>query len=306
MKRKLLISALALILVLVLAGCGCKHEWEDATCKDPKTCSECGKTKGEALGHKWQDATCTTPKTCSVCKATEGNPLDHTWQEATCSSPKTCSACKITEGTVIAHTWEEATTEAPKTCTVCKSTEGEKLKVEDSRFTTAATKELHGTWHSELNMTAQMMGLDKGFENGIDAIMTITFGKTGEMAIGMKVKDEKAFIEDFKAYTLLVLYDTFQKQGLNKAQTDQLIQANYDMTTEEYVEAEVKKQDINAIFNSYKDEGVYYVKDGRFYMGEKWTGSFQNSAFSVKDGVLVIDEMKNIDGTAAMQWKKAA
>jgi DNA-directed RNA polymerase subunit RPC12/RpoP len=29
----------------------CEHEWLDATCTTPKTCSLCGKTEGEALGH---------------------------------------------------------------------------------------------------------------------------------------------------------------------------------------------------------------------------------------------------------------
>jgi hypothetical protein len=29
----------------------CEHDWIDATCTTPKTCSLCGKTEGEALGH---------------------------------------------------------------------------------------------------------------------------------------------------------------------------------------------------------------------------------------------------------------
>lgn len=31
----------------------------------------------KATGHQWKDATCTTPKTCTVCGATEGEPLGH-------------------------------------------------------------------------------------------------------------------------------------------------------------------------------------------------------------------------------------
>ena len=33
----------------------CEHEWTEATCFDPKTCTRCGETEGEALGHKWTD-----------------------------------------------------------------------------------------------------------------------------------------------------------------------------------------------------------------------------------------------------------
>ena len=51
------------------------HEWEDATCTEPKTCKTCGATEGEALGHDWKDATTEAPKTCSRCGATEGEKL---------------------------------------------------------------------------------------------------------------------------------------------------------------------------------------------------------------------------------------
>ena len=48
---------LAVVMVLCcLTGCGeegtgCEHEWVDATCTEPKTCSLCGETEGAALGH---------------------------------------------------------------------------------------------------------------------------------------------------------------------------------------------------------------------------------------------------------------
>ena len=31
----------------------CVHEWTDATCSAPKTCSKCGETEGDALGHSY-------------------------------------------------------------------------------------------------------------------------------------------------------------------------------------------------------------------------------------------------------------
>ena len=55
------------------------------------TCS-CGEVKNQSLpldNHDWQEATCSAPKTCSVCGETEGSVKNHNWQEATCSAPKT-------------------------------------------------------------------------------------------------------------------------------------------------------------------------------------------------------------------------
>ena len=53
------------------------HDFGEATCSEPATCSRCGETTGETLAHTWADATCTTPKTCTVCGETEGELLEH-------------------------------------------------------------------------------------------------------------------------------------------------------------------------------------------------------------------------------------
>ena len=122
MKKKALLLCCALVLtLLMLPGCArvkCligSHEWNDADCVTPKTCSVCGETEGKALGHSWVDATCTTPKTCSVCEETEGKALGHSWVDATCITPKTCSTCKITEGAIIDHLYENGY------CTMCNA-----------------------------------------------------------------------------------------------------------------------------------------------------------------------------------------
>lgn len=95
------ITTFLLSLSMLFSLCACKkheHTWVDATCTEPKTCSECGETEGELLGHDWQEATCTEPKTCTVCGETEGEALGHQWKEATVSAPKTCERCGETEG----------------------------------------------------------------------------------------------------------------------------------------------------------------------------------------------------------------
>ena len=151
--KKAVALMLAISMAFALCACCLSHDWQEATCTEPKTCLKCGKTEGEALGHKWEEATCTKPKTCSVCGVTEGkalghkageatctepsicsvcgetvkNALGHKWVDATCTEPKTCSVCGATEGTALGHQWKDATVRTPKTCERCGETEGEPL-----------------------------------------------------------------------------------------------------------------------------------------------------------------------------------
>ena len=112
---------------VLLIGCGHEHQWIDATCTEPRTCSECGKTEGEALGHEWIEATCTEAKHCSRCGETEGEPLEHEWEDATCTEARYCKVCGRTDGEPLGHDWMDATHEAPKTCSRCGETEGKPL-----------------------------------------------------------------------------------------------------------------------------------------------------------------------------------
>lgn len=129
-KAALLLSAIFVITSGLLCGCQlfCEHEWVDATCLAPKTCSLCALTEGEPAAHQWLDADCTNPKTCAVCTITEGDPLEHTWTEATCTTAKTCSACSATDGDPLGHSpsepvvvtdYVEATQTTTVSCTVC-------------------------------------------------------------------------------------------------------------------------------------------------------------------------------------------
>ena len=109
--KKYLLSIVSVMIVFVISGCGHEHKWVDATCTEPKTCSECGETEGEPLGHKWLEATCTEPKTCSVCGEKEGEALGHTWDMATCMHPTTCKVCGFSPDDKLADhacdNWEE-------------------------------------------------------------------------------------------------------------------------------------------------------------------------------------------------------
>ena len=75
------------------------------------------------LGHDWVDATCTAPKTCSRCDATEGNALGHdfakVWSSDADGHWHACSRCDAKDGEA-AHTPGAAATETtPQKCTEC-------------------------------------------------------------------------------------------------------------------------------------------------------------------------------------------
>lgn len=127
-KSSLLVACLlTIILVLYFIFKPCGHDWLEANCDNPKTCSLCEITEGEPLGHKWVEANCETPKTCSLCNTTEGEPLGHKWVEATCDVAATCEVCNETNGEPLGHQWKDATCLESKTCSVCSITEGEPL-----------------------------------------------------------------------------------------------------------------------------------------------------------------------------------
>ena len=109
--KKLLSFVLCLIIAVLLIGCGHQHTWQEATCTNPKTCSECGETEGEPLGHTWIDATCEEPETCSVCGATQGEANGHVWEKATCQHPEQCAICGSTKNSQLTdhecNSWTE-------------------------------------------------------------------------------------------------------------------------------------------------------------------------------------------------------
>ena len=90
--RKFLSFSLILAMLFSMSGCGCSHQWEEATCLAPKTCSQCGETEGEVADH--------TPGELTVAEVnTEALTITHNLP---------CSVC----GTVL-ETKESATGIAP-------------------------------------------------------------------------------------------------------------------------------------------------------------------------------------------------
>lgn len=98
MRKKLISILISIILILSLTGCGGyenghKHSWVPPTCTEPIVCTECGATKGEALGHTFVSATCVAPSTCARCGETQGEPIGHMYTKPTYTEPSTCLVC---------------------------------------------------------------------------------------------------------------------------------------------------------------------------------------------------------------------
>ena len=143
---RIFILSTLVALVLLFVACGEEdpaehvHSWVDATCTEPRHCTGCELTYGEALGHTEVTdenivPTCTEPgktmgKHCSVCgevtlAQTVVDATGHSWSEISCEAPKTCSTCGETEGDALGHDMHYPDCYTPHTCTRCQITEGE-------------------------------------------------------------------------------------------------------------------------------------------------------------------------------------
>ncbi len=322
MNKKTYLSALCVLVLLialsaVMTGCSCKHEWKDATCDTPKTCTKCNeaegealshkwadatcetaktcslcqKTEGNALGHKWADATCETAKTCSVCNKTEGSALGHKWADATCETAKTCSNCKKTEGEALGHKWIDATTEAPKTCSVCSKTEGDRI-ITDPRFKTEACKALIGTWQGILRMKGSETGIE-GFTGVLELAYTLNFGNDGSYKETLSIANKDAFTKALEDDYVAAFYAEFAKQGLNQAQADAAMKATYGMDVRGYSKYMVSAANWDTIYNTTVI-GVYYVANGLIYSGESWTAVLDSDTYAISGNTLTIASLSTL------------
>ena len=94
---------------------GCRETLENCSDANNDGDHKCDVCQADGITeHEWVDATCTAPKTCSECSATEGKKLGHDMAEATCTAPATCKrGCGYTEGEANGHSNKDGK------CTVC-------------------------------------------------------------------------------------------------------------------------------------------------------------------------------------------
>lgn len=138
------------------------------------------------------------------------------------------------------HEWLDATTDAPKTCSICQKTEGERI-ITDARFTTAACKDLFGTWKGVYKMPATF--IDANLTQTLDLEVSFIFNNDGSFQNLVKITNK----DDFAQIT------------------------DYDLDGFEH-----------------EDTGVYYVADGKLFIGEKWDGALRPETYTITDNILTI------------------
>ncbi len=280
--KKCMLILMILLIAVALCACGCDHEWNEAGCTAPKTCTLCGETEGEPLGHSWTDASCENAKTCTLCGETEGEALGHSWVDADCDTAKTCTVCGGMEGEPLGHSWIDATTETPKTCEVCAATEGERI-ITDPRFTTAACEPLFGSWKGQITMTAEENGLT-GVEGEIVFDVVMTFGNDGTVTQRSTFADWESTKLLFREYIANSTYQQMAAQGMDAAAADAAMEAQYGMTVAEYAQAYVDAIDLDAV--QVPTEMVYYTEGGTLYMAYSWDEEMEVSMYSIEGDTL--------------------
>lgn len=143
MKKLFCLVFASIMLMLALSSCdvingflgndtpnehtsGCEHDWAEATCETPKTCTKCGRSEGEISDHKFSETTCTTNSVCITCGLWNERAFGHDYSPATCTSPRICKTCGYEKGEP-EHDYTEATCLTSKICTLCGAEDGKPL-----------------------------------------------------------------------------------------------------------------------------------------------------------------------------------
>lgn len=92
--------AILILLGLLLGLCGCpaKKPLPSTTTTAPAPTT----TPAPSCVHQYADANCTTPKTCTLCGATRGNALGHDYEEGICSR---CGEVDVTHVALTDGSW---------------------------------------------------------------------------------------------------------------------------------------------------------------------------------------------------------
>ena len=156
-----LVATIAIIIGVALgASKDCSHEWADATCTSPKTCSLCEATEGSAKGHTpGAAATCTTAQTCTVCNAELVAALGHQYESAWSyddAGHYHASACGHTDAKdYTAHNYESVVTDptctdqgyTTYTCVCGKTYKDDYTSAADHSYETALSYDAGGHWY---------------------------------------------------------------------------------------------------------------------------------------------------------------
>lgn len=297
MKKRFLLS-IVLVLLILLSGCKCQHQWQEASCDAPKTCTLCQEVQGEPAGHSWAEATCETPKTCTGCGITEGEPTGHTWLDATCTTGKKCSVCGDYRGEPLDHDWEDATTEAPKICKRCNQRSGSKLDI-DPRFSTPAVAHLLGKWKCD----TVLPGIE-GYLDEIPCTIFLEFTGKGWVDTSLELHDQIAYMDAMVKAEIDLAYALLESEGYNREEADALFVEVYGMPVEQYFTVLYMDVNISELFDYLFIRGVYYANEEGLYTGANWKSEFILQAYTLEDGVLILDNFVWQEDQEPPKWTR--
>ena len=103
MKKRIF---LLLLCCLLLGGCSHRHQWQEADCTTPRTCTVCQATEGEALGHDGTEADCTSSSVCKRCGCTLEQAPGHDFTEANYQDAPVCRRCGLVQGQALPADFE--------------------------------------------------------------------------------------------------------------------------------------------------------------------------------------------------------
>lgn len=283
MRKIWLFCLLTTILLFLLAGCSCEHQWQDATCTAPKTCTLCQETEGQPLTHSFSAAICEVPETCKYCGITQGEAPDHSWLDATCTTGKECSVCHEFRGKPLGHDWEDPTTELPKICKRCNQRSGSKLVI-DPRFSTPNVEHLLGKWQCE----TVLPGLE-GYIDEIPCTLFLEFTGTGDIISSVELHDQIAYMEAVAAFYEDMIYAMLESEGYTRSEADAIFQENTGVSISQYIAAETAGVDLSLLFDYLYVYGVYYANEDGLYVGDNWKSDFTLYDYTYEEDTMQLD-----------------
>ena len=133
-----------------------------------------------------------------------------------------------------------------------------------------------GTWSIKLDLSAAMkeeLGSEFSDFNAPFAFtvyLDLKKDNSYKMYVDEKEaeKDMETFISALAEYFTEYLYSVMEAQGVDRATAQAALEAQVGMSVKDYALQTIKESiDVSELTSSMVQEGVYEVKDGKFYMG---------------------------------------
>lgn len=240
--KKLLCLLLVFTMLLGLTACGeCDHEWEKATCEDPKTCSKCGETKGEP-----ED--------------------DHDWEEE--DGVMVCSWCGEEKEEEDEDQGENETEEEGES--IQMPTLGGDDQEEQEEIVVNGDNEILGSWLVEIALGEELTGVEGLYFEQLP--MVFTFYNDGSVVLAFYepyLEDTVLRIEKMMYdYLEATILDMIAEQGIDWETLETLFEETYGMSIHEYIMYSIESADMyNSLLAmeetyTYEFDGENLILDG--------------------------------------------